>query len=212
MYNRIKNKLASAGGQYWPRMSVAGAYAIWYDDASLYRAEESGDVKEGRGCMWTVIYIASNEEQAERIQERLSAEGFMVDVRQAKAARKQYEILVPESEVEEVQEVLSSILHSWLRRSREVLTRLLKNIFYKKKKYATIPSEQSKRDIPEGIVSKCKKCGTITYAKELEKNDKVCPKCGYHFPLTADERINMLVDGGTFFEYDTDLRDRKSVV
>ncbi|AQS55024.1 glutamate decarboxylase [Novibacillus thermophilus] len=62
--------------------------------------------------MWTVIYIASNEEQAERIQERLSAEGFMVDVRQAKAARKQYEILVPESEVEEVQEVLSSILHS----------------------------------------------------------------------------------------------------
>ncbi|AQS55025.1 acetyl-CoA carboxylase, carboxyltransferase subunit beta [Novibacillus thermophilus] len=83
---------------------------------------------------------------------------------------------------------------------------MLKNIFYKKKKYATIPSEQSKRDIPEGIVSKCKKCGTITYAKELEKNDKVCPKCGYHFPLTADERINMLVDGGTFFEYDTDLR------
>lgn len=83
---------------------------------------------------------------------------------------------------------------------------MLKNIFYKKKKYATIPSEQSKRDIPEGIVSKCKKCGTITYAKELEKNDKVCPKCGYHYPLTAFERIHSILDDGQFIEYDTDLR------
>lgn len=83
---------------------------------------------------------------------------------------------------------------------------MLKDLFYKKKKYATIPSEQSKRDIPEGIVSKCKACGTITYAKELEKNDKVCPKCGYHFPLTAFERIRHLIDAGKFFEYDTDLR------
>lgn len=83
---------------------------------------------------------------------------------------------------------------------------MLKNLFYKKKKYATIPSEQSKQDIPEGIVSKCKRCGTITYAKELEKNYKVCPKCGYHFPLKAFERIQYVLDDGKFFEYDTGLR------
>ena len=82
---------------------------------------------------------------------------------------------------------------------------MLKNIFYKKKKYATIPSEQSKRDIPEGIVAKCKKCGTITYAKELEKNSKVCPKCGYHYPLTAVERMKAVLDNGHWIEYDTDL-------
>lgn len=83
---------------------------------------------------------------------------------------------------------------------------MIKNLFYKKRKYATIPSEQSKRDIPEGIVSKCKKCGTIIVAKELEKNAKVCLKCGYHFPLTAHERIRQVIDDGTFVEYDTDLR------
>lgn len=79
------------------------------------------------------------------------------------------------------------------------------NFFYKKKKYATIPSEQSKRDIPEGIVSKCKGCGTITYGKELEKNDKVCPKCGYHYPLTAFERIHHVLDDAQFIQYDTQL-------
>lgn len=83
---------------------------------------------------------------------------------------------------------------------------MLKNIFTKKRKYATIPSEQAKRDIPEGILSKCKKCGTMTYVKELEKNAKVCPKCGYHYPLTAQERLRYILDDGRFFEYDTDLR------
>lgn len=83
---------------------------------------------------------------------------------------------------------------------------MLKNLFYKKKKYATIPSEQSKRDIPEGIVSKCKKCGVMTYAKELESNAKVCVKCGYHYPLTAHERIRLTLDDGKITEYDTDLR------
>lgn len=83
---------------------------------------------------------------------------------------------------------------------------VLKNFLTKKRKYATIPSEQAKRDIPEGIVAKCDTCGTLTYVKELEKNEKVCPKCGYHFPLSAPERISLTVDEGTFVEYDTHLR------
>lgn len=82
---------------------------------------------------------------------------------------------------------------------------MLKDLFQKKKKYATIPSEQAKRDIPEGIMNKCKNCRTITFAKELDKNLKVCTGCGYHLSLTAPERINITLDEGRFFEYDSDL-------
>ena len=56
---------------------------------------------------------------------------------------------------------------------------MLKDIFQKKRRYATIPSEKTKRDIPDGLMAKCAKCGTIQYSKELEKNLKVCPACGF---------------------------------
>jgi hypothetical protein len=62
--------------------------------------------------MWTVIYIAQSEKQAETIRERLAGEGFLVKVRPVSVARQQYEILVPESELDEVQEVLKDVLHS----------------------------------------------------------------------------------------------------
>lgn len=60
--------------------------------------------------MWTVIYIAPSAKIADRIQQRLTDEGFLVKIREARVS-KQYEILVPESELHEVQEVLSTILH-----------------------------------------------------------------------------------------------------
>lgn len=82
---------------------------------------------------------------------------------------------------------------------------MLKDLFYKRRKYATIPSEQAKKEIPEGLMVKCKQCGTISYTKELEKNLKVCASCGYHFPVTAHERLQMTLDEGNFFEYDSDL-------
>lgn len=82
---------------------------------------------------------------------------------------------------------------------------MLKGLFYKRRKYATIPSEQAKKDIPEGLMVKCKQCGSITYTKELVKNLKVCPVCEYHFPLTAHQRIQMTLDEGHFFEYDQEM-------
>lgn len=82
---------------------------------------------------------------------------------------------------------------------------MLKDLFRKQKKYATIPSEQAKRDIPEGIMQKCPSCGSIGFTKELEKNLKVCKSCEYHFSLSAPERIRMTLDEGCFFEYDSDL-------
>ena len=55
---------------------------------------------------------------------------------------------------------------------------LLKDLFTKntpkKKKYATIPTEAAKSDVPEGIMTKCPSCKTIMYTKELTKNMKVC--------------------------------------
>ncbi|ASS66434.1 MULTISPECIES: glutamate decarboxylase [Paenibacillus] len=62
--------------------------------------------------MWTVIYIAPTARIAERIQKRLTEEGFLVQTRPINMSKQQYEILVPSGELEEVQEVLSSILHS----------------------------------------------------------------------------------------------------
>lgn len=78
-------------------------------------------------------------------------------------------------------------------------------MFFKRRKYATIPSEQAKKDIPEGLMVKCKQCGIITYTKELNKNLKVCLGCGYHFPLSAYERIEMTLDDGQFFEFDKEM-------
>lgn len=82
---------------------------------------------------------------------------------------------------------------------------MLKDFFQKKRKYATIPSEKTKREIPEGIMNKCPKCGTIQYSKELEKNLKVCTACGYHHKLSAMERIEYTLDEGRIFEYDQDM-------
>lgn len=66
----------------------------------------------GENCMWTVIYIAQSSKQADSIRDKLMDEGFLAKVRQSHMAKQQYEILVPETELDEVQEVLKDILHS----------------------------------------------------------------------------------------------------
>ena len=60
--------------------------------------------------MWTVIYIAPTEKIADRIKSKLTEEGFLVQVRAINLTKNQYEILVPEGELQDVQEVLNSIL------------------------------------------------------------------------------------------------------
>jgi acetyl-CoA carboxylase carboxyl transferase subunit beta len=62
-----------------------------------------------------------------------------------------------------------------------------------------------KKEIPEGLWTKCQECGQPIYKKALEENLMVCPKCNYHFTLTATERLGMLIDTDTFKEYDADL-------
>lgn len=63
-----------------------------------------------------------------------------------------------------------------------------------------------KKDIPEGLWTKCEDCSEALYNKTLEENLRVCPKCQYHFTLTAPERIQQIVDNGTFQEFDSGLR------
>lgn len=62
-----------------------------------------------------------------------------------------------------------------------------------------------KKEIPDGLWTKCEECSQTLYNKTLEENLKVCPKCNYHFVLGAYERINMLLDKDTFQEYDKDM-------
>jgi acetyl-CoA carboxylase carboxyl transferase beta subunit len=53
---------------------------------------------------------------------------------------------------------------------------------------------------------KCKQCRTLLYIRELEKNLKVCAACGYHFRLSARERVATLLDPASFHEADTEMK------
>ena len=66
-------------------------------------------------------------------------------------------------------------------------------------------SRRSKREIPAGLWTKCESCGQLIYNKALEENLRVCPKCEFHFPLTASQRITLTIDERTFEEWDADL-------
>lgn len=87
---------------------------------------------------------------------------------------------------------------------------VFKDLFHKKRHYATLAQPVVKRspvsaevkDIPKGIVNKCKCCGAILIARELQKNLYTCPHCDYHFPLDAATRILLTLDDDEFFEYD----------
>lgn len=59
--------------------------------------------------------------------------------------------------------------------------------------------------IPEGLWLKCDNCKEIIYKKEIDKNLQICPKCNYHFRISAMERIKLLVDDGTFLEINEGL-------
>jgi acetyl-CoA carboxylase carboxyl transferase subunit beta len=63
-----------------------------------------------------------------------------------------------------------------------------------------------KKNIPEGLWVKCPSSGEMVFKKELEANQMVVPKSGYHFPIGARERIAFLVDPDSFEETDAKVR------
>jgi len=52
---------------------------------------------------------------------------------------------------------------------------------------------------------KCKSCNSLMYYKEIENQNYVCPKCGFHIRIGVDKRLKILADEGTFVEYDATL-------
>ncbi len=75
--------------------------------------------------------------------------------------------------------------------------------FAKKPKLGSAKS--TKREIPEGLWTKCPKCGSMVFDKELDENLKVCTHCQNHFPITARERIHSLVETCTFEEMNAEI-------
>jgi acetyl-CoA carboxylase carboxyl transferase subunit beta len=61
-------------------------------------------------------------------------------------------------------------------------------------------------DIPQGLFQKCPGCKEVVHEIELAQNQRVCPRCEYHFSQSAKERIENLLDEGTFVERDGNLR------
>ena len=61
-------------------------------------------------------------------------------------------------------------------------------------------AEPRKRNVPEGLWEKCDECGTVLYARELEENLQVCPRCGHHMPIRARARLAGFLDAGPLHE------------
>ena len=77
--------------------------------------------------------------------------------------------------------------------------------WFKKTKAPLEAIAAKKVQIPEGVWTKCQNCQEIIYFKEIERNLKVCPKCDYHFRISASERIGLILDEGSFREMDAGL-------
>ena len=63
-----------------------------------------------------------------------------------------------------------------------------------------------RRDLPSDVFEKCRGCGEIVYGERLTQNAQVCPECGFHFRITPDQYLTLLLDPGTFQERDPELR------
>lgn len=86
---------------------------------------------------------------------------------------------------------------------------------FKKRQYVTVPQKVDKKEereekdvkvnIPDGLFTKCDGCGKIILKEDIEKNLMKCPNCNKYFRMTAWQRIKLIIDEGTFLEYDKDL-------
>ena len=62
-----------------------------------------------------------------------------------------------------------------------------------------------KREFPEGLWQKCPSCAEMIHNLDLVQNFRVCPKCDHHMTQTAHERLEMLLDAGSFEEHDANM-------
>jgi acetyl-CoA carboxylase carboxyl transferase subunit beta len=78
---------------------------------------------------------------------------------------------------------------AWFRRSKE-----------------NIEPTTEKKEMPDGMWTKCDQCGEIIHKSELDQNMYTCPKCNKHFRIGSNEYIKILLDEGSFKEYDRRMR------
>ena len=78
---------------------------------------------------------------------------------------------------------------SWFKRSKE-----------------NISSDGQKKDMPDGLWTKCSGCNEIIHKKQLEQNLFTCPKCNFHFRIGSKEYFEILLDHGSFKEMDKKMR------
>jgi acetyl-CoA carboxylase carboxyl transferase subunit beta len=77
--------------------------------------------------------------------------------------------------------------------------------WFKKEKTPKLPAGDRKFTIPEGLWVKCDNCKEIIYKKEVARNANVCPKCNYHFRISARERLDTMYDDGRYREIDSGI-------
>ncbi|MFM2082088.1 MAG: acetyl-CoA carboxylase, beta (carboxyltransferase) subunit [Verrucomicrobiota bacterium] len=76
-------------------------------------------------------------------------------------------------------------------------------VFAKKPKMSS--GKSKKKEMPEGLWTKCPECEAMIFDKELDDNLKVCAKCDYHFPIGSRERVHSLVETCSFEEMDAQM-------
>jgi acetyl-CoA carboxylase carboxyl transferase subunit beta len=77
--------------------------------------------------------------------------------------------------------------------------------FKKEKSPLASPKEEEKTVRTEGLFIKCDNCRAAIWKKDLEANEKVCPKCNFHFKVNARERLQMLFDDGKYETLHNDI-------
>lgn len=77
--------------------------------------------------------------------------------------------------------------------------------WFRKAKEQAAPSEEKKVRVPEGLWTKCQNCGEVIISKDIEKNLNVCTKCSFHFRISARARLDLLLDQGSFQEFDASM-------
>ena len=75
-----------------------------------------------------------------------------------------------------------------------------------KRSKENISSDGQKKDIPDGMWTKCSGCSEIIHKKPLYQNLFTCPKCNFHFRIGSKEYFEILLDSGTFKELNKKMR------
>ena len=73
-----------------------------------------------------------------------------------------------------------------------------------RKEHEPLPAQEQESRVPEGLYVKCNGCKETIYRKEVVSNQAVCPRCGFHFRISARERLSLLCDS-LWEEFDQNL-------